>query len=535
MAGEEDDVTLGLHIQSFLDEWFFRVLHANLADNWDRETTLLKALELFEAGGAVKLPEAERLELANKEFEDEIVAGLVKIIPPAMRRNMEHFLLQVQLVLSTATRVRMALEATVEGHGTNADVAAAVEGGDQGITNQILKQAVFKAVEEVVNVREQQASWTSVMDVRALRLSRCANEAAQAAHDLDEINKELAVFGSNQNSKSKGVLMGMCDANDKMLMSAAMSSWIAVYAKFCRERSVHDKFRKQLRDAEQRLVDYKLYQKGNVHGVMNRKTMATNDDLKREVFRTWIIEIESLKEDRLLGDQVKATKDKVASMNAMHKENAQKAMVKICSGNDYGLKNMCFDAWSKDVANERKNKDFNDAVRAQEKALKEHMKKKSDQARSVMGKMTGSTDEGLLFQHFTGWRDEYLSVKKGRELEEMIESQKSHYTALNSRQKGAGYNTVSRCNQLEDETVAMHIFMNWAMYARVETIIKHYGSKMDEKKRQLDQVQSMFKSFATQLEKGIGNTPRSQRTKGSMALAEEEKVSSGRPPLQPAA
>merc|ERR1719181_2153083 len=230
----------------------------------------------------------------------------------------------------------------------------------------------------------------------------------------------------------------------------------------------------------------------------------------RAVIRNWTTEIEAIKEDRLLGGSIQAQKDKVAAMNAAHKENAQKAMVKIAGSNDYGLKNMCFDAWAKDVAAERKNKDFNDAVRAQEKALKDHMAKKKDQARNVMGKMTGSTDEGLLFQYFTGWRDEYLSVKKGRELEEMIESQKSHYTALNARQKGAGYNTVSRCNQLEDETVILHVFMNWHLMMGVERVIKHFGNKMDEKKRQLDQVQKMFKSFATDLEKGIGNTPRSQ-------------------------
>jgi hypothetical protein len=531
----EDDMTLSLHIQQFLDEWFFRVLHANLADNWDRETTLLKALELFEAGGATKLPEAERMALVSKEFEDEIVAGLVKIIPANMRRNMEHFLLQVQLVLSTATRVRMVLESANDGENTVFDVAKAMDDGDPGITQQILKQVVVRAVQEVIAVREQQKSWEQVMDVRAVRLSRCAAEAAQAEHDLQQINHELATFGSNQNSKSKSVLMGMCDGQDKVLKSVVMNAWIGWYTKFCRERAVHDKFRDQLKRAETKLVEYKLYQKSNVHGVMNRKNMATKDDLLREVLKIWKDDIAQEKEDRELGDKIKATRDKVAGMDAMHKENAQKAMVKICGGNDYGLKNVCFDSWAKDVASERKNKDFNDAVRKAEGQLKEYMKKKKDEARGVMDRMTGSTDEGLLFQHFVSWRDEYLSVKKGRELEDMIENQKSHYTALNARQKGAGYNTVSRCNQLEDETVVMHIFMNWVMHTGVERVIKHFGSKMDEKKRQLDQVQTMFKSFATQLEKGIGNTPRSQRTKGSRAMDDEDKGSGGRPPLQPAA
>jgi hypothetical protein len=31
-----DDVTVGLMVQQFLDEWHFRVLHSGLAYAWDR-------------------------------------------------------------------------------------------------------------------------------------------------------------------------------------------------------------------------------------------------------------------------------------------------------------------------------------------------------------------------------------------------------------------------------------------------------------------------------------------------------------------
>merc|ERR1719333_1232148 len=121
-----------------------------------------------------------------------------------------------------------------------------------------------------------------------------------------------------------------------------------------------------------------------------------------------------------------------------------------------------------------------------------------------------------MFQMLTAWIGVYQEEKKGREMEAILEQQKSKFKTLNGRSKTAGYNTVSRANQLEDGTVTMHVFMNWVCYAKIESIIRHFGGKMDKKRGQLEQVQSMFKSFATQLEQGIGTTPRrSAATQGS--------------------
>merc|ERR1719221_1997462 len=111
--------------------------------------------------------------------------------------------------------------------GTSADVGKAMDDGDPGITQQILKQVVLKAVKEVQNVRDQQHSWEQVMDVRTVRLSRCAAEAAQAAHDLEIINRELSVFGKNQNDKSKSVLNSLIAGKDKMLLQTVMGGWVA--------------------------------------------------------------------------------------------------------------------------------------------------------------------------------------------------------------------------------------------------------------------------------------------------------------------
>ena len=59
-----DDVTVGLMVQQFLDEWHFRVLHSGLAYAWDRPEALIKAMDIFEAAGM-------RITLEEKEWHGQ--------------------------------------------------------------------------------------------------------------------------------------------------------------------------------------------------------------------------------------------------------------------------------------------------------------------------------------------------------------------------------------------------------------------------------------------------------------------------------
>ena len=63
----------------------------------------------------------------------------------------------------------------------------------------------------------------------------------------------------------------------------------------------------------------------------------------------------------------------------------------------------------------------------------------------------------------------------------------------------------------EDNVMMMHIFMNWYTEVRTEQVRRHYMGKMDNKEQKFEAVQTMIKSFASQLEQGIGNSPRSRK------------------------
>merc|ERR1719235_2682122 len=105
------------------------------------------------------------------------------------------------------------------------------------------------------------------------------------------------------------------------------------------------------------------------------------------------------------------------------------------------------------------------------------------------------------------------------------------FKSLAQKQSGNAKSVASRCHQQEEENMMMVFFYAWSTMAREEHIIKHYGGKLDQKKHQLEAVQTMFRSFANQLEQGIGNTPRSQRKSAGRSKGVSE--ASGAPPLPP--
>merc|ERR1712072_1113824 len=128
--------------------------------------------------------------------------------------------------------------------------------------------------------------------------------------------------------------------------------------------------------------------------------------------------------------------------------------------------------------------------------------------------MSGSSDTGLLHLVFAAWVEEWKGGQKEREMDAMMSGHDAKFKSLNMKQKASAKSVASKCHQQEEENMMMVFFYAWSMEARTEHVIKHYSGKMDQKKQQLDSVQTMFRSFANQLEQGIGNTPRTGGSKG---------------------
>merc|ERR1719162_858032 len=165
-------------VNEFLDPSHFRSLHQALSTAWSRLHSLSAAMKLMESYG-VKLTPEEVDHLSSLDEESQI-STLVMKMPNQSNEQFQHFFLQLQLLVSTATRVRRALE-----DGRPDLVKEALEEADAtGISSYILRMAIVQAGSEVSNLSQQYEAWIKDVDGKMSKLIRGQEDAVSAQKKL---------------------------------------------------------------------------------------------------------------------------------------------------------------------------------------------------------------------------------------------------------------------------------------------------------------------------------------------------------------
>jgi hypothetical protein len=232
--------------------------------------------------------------------------------------------------------------------------------------------------------------------------------------------------------------------------------------------------------------------------------MADSEALLQTIWKIWVDEVAEHKKD---GDTAAAMKEMQDKMNAL--ESAQKAkagqfMTRMAAGNDASLKNLCLEAWIKFHGDYAKNKEFEDQVRAQEAAFKAHMDAKKDEAKAVLDRMSASSETGLMALMMQNWIQYYTEEKKSKELEYQLQASQGKFKSLNDRQKAGASNMQGRVNEQMSANLMMRCMSAWLIETKIYRVETHYKAKYESKRRQLQGVQNLFKSFAMQLEQNLG-------------------------------
>merc|ERR1712113_719569 len=126
------------------------------------------------------------------------------------------------------------------------------------------------------------------------------------------------------------------------------------------------------------------------------------------------------------------------------------------------------------------------------------------------------------------WVEDYQAEKKAKEMEELLNGENAKFKSLNARMKENASGKASRSIDIENDNLLMQVLMNWQIEARVQRVVSHYGGQLESKKHQLEAVQTMFQSFASQLEKGIESTPRKKEKSSKGGSSSGDRKS---PPL----
>merc|ERR1719471_2573433 len=97
-------------------------------------------------------------------------------------------------------------------------------------------------------------------------------------------------------------------------------------------------------------------------------------------------------------------------------------------------------------------------------------------------------------------------------------SQGDRFKSMQNSAKNNAFNEQVKANLL------LRCLNAWGMESKVNHIEKYYTVKMNHKRQQLASVQMLFKSFAKQLEEGLGNLDgpeSSARTKNRRAMTQD--------------
>jgi len=518
--------------QTFLDDSHYGKVHQSLSSSWNRLHSLSAAIKLMEGYGVSLSPEEEQ-RLADMDESQQINAMVMKM-PQQSNEQFQHFFLQLQLLVSTATRVRRALE-----DGRPDLVQEALEDAEStGISSYILRMAIVQAGSEVNTLRSQYEAWIRDCDGKMGKLIRGQEDAVSAQKKLAAAQAQLSLYTGNQNEKAKKVIMNFAAQSSKGLMSSSFNGW----ASYCRATRVENEIRKDYADrldlATKRLVDYKATQLKNVRGVMEKKANGLSGDLLAEVWKSWHGEVAESKDNANNATAVAELEAKLKGMQGNQKDKSKAVMMRMNAGNDYALMQAVFKAFVDFHTEYQKDKAMEDAVKAAEKQIQEFLKTQSEGAKKVLSSMSGATESGLIQTVFQGWKEVWDEAKKEAEMEELLAQNAQKMSQFGDRNKANGRALGNRSSQQQDISVLITLFYYW----RLDSVMcsNHRGNqtKVDSKRQQLLQVQQMFRNFAGQLEaqlKGSSEVDSARgmhykRTNKNASSCSLPEISSGRAP-----
>mmetsp|Transcript_39164 Transcript_39164/g.111054 ORF Transcript_39164/g.111054 Transcript_39164/m.111054 type:complete len:525 (+) Transcript_39164:73-1647(+) len=515
-----DDMTIGLQMQQFLDEWHFRVLNANMATTWNRTETLVAAMDLFEAHGLVISAE-EKWDLASGS-EDRMVDALVSRMSPQLRRSFEHFTLQLQLIISTATRVRAALEDADE-----SEVTRIIEDGDTGITQNILKQTVIEAAAQVGDKRDIKDSWAKSMSKRVERLARVAHNTKAAQEQYERITMAIDQFSENQSSKSAKVLVTMMERTDHNLMKSVLMGWAVAHQKQQTEKHIRDKYEKMIEDAKAESLEMKSRRLENLKKALMHRAHASEHTFQLEIFRIWAREVGGAKEEREAQEKIKEQKERLSQMKAHHAHTAKQSMTRFAQGSESAMRSLCFQTWASCTEELRHEREADAKKEDMQKRMQGMSAKSKEETEKLLERMKASSDSGLTSCVFTAWAEDVHLSRRARDFDEQINKADQKFATLKSAQKKKAANVAERAIELEKENLTLSVFMNWHGEVKLARVIRHYSGKMTAKKEQLEAVRQMFNKFANDLGE-INQTPRTKarsqsRSKGHAVAGPSEQ------------
>jgi hypothetical protein len=496
----------------FLQVSHYKQLHQVLSTELHNVSSLSAAVKLLEQYGVFISP--DEVAKMSQMDESQQVNKLVSMMPQQTNEQFQQFFLELQILVSTASRIRKALE---EGNPDEVEQAL-TEASTSGVGPHIHQMAIVQAGMEVKAFKAQYENWMKESDHRMAKLIRGQDDAMHAQRKLRTAQETLLAHQAGQNDKVKKVLMNFLGGNVGAILASFFKEWVNVLKVIRMESEVRAEFQDRLENVQKKLLEFKASQSAGLRNMMNKKGAAYEEALLQEIFSTWSQDVQSEKMERQRVAEHADLEKRLADMKKAQNANSKKVLARMSAGTDAGLTHTAFQAWFEYCQELKKLKAQDDAEREAQEKMKKMMEDKKDGTKKVMMAMTAGQDSAVIKMAFDAWKEVWDDAKREAAIADALAAQGAKMGQFNSRNKMNSMNACERAEYCANLMIYMKMFAAWKLDTKVEIAHRFHSGKIDGKRQQLIGVQHMFKKFAAQLESGLKETDDSHRSDGKKGL-----------------
>jgi len=503
------DETMVAKVQMFLDGWHYQLLRSSIGKSMKRDKVLESALNVLALNG-VPIDDTDIRKLMRAE-EPHMIQMIVAKMDDGFRESFDSLSEELMTLVRQTVQIRSATDARSE----KALFEAIEELDSSGLGQEVLRRSVLEASKEVKHLHRSQETWVRNMENRLDRLTHATDIAEQTQEKLCVVEAQLFAFNAEQNAKSKQVLMSFVSGNKAVLLQTSFAAWQRLLLQSQGETELRDKWEEEIRKGQAMLYNMREKQISNVKNVLMHQAEGSNVQLLGQNFETWNREVQVIKAERAKQEEFQQLQSRLGNFSQAQADKAKQVMSRMGSEQDATLLGITFGAWLKFSADFKKDAEFEESVKRAEAQLKEHMDKKKEEAKAVLDRMCGSTDSGLVTNTFAAWANFVIEDKKMRQMEAEVEKSSKKFKSLQAMHKDSATNVQTRVNDQIRMNLLLRVTHAWQLETKVNRVDKYYTHKLESKRKQLQAVQTLFGSFARDLEEGLKNVDGDSSGRGS--------------------
>eukprot|EP00434_Breviolum_minutum_P018249 symbB.v1.2.016099.t1/scaffold1215.1/size131139/9 len=148
----------------------------------------------------------------------------------------------------------------------------------------------------------------------------------------------------------------------------------------------------------------------------------------------------------------------------------------------------------------KREREFEEAVRQTEIKIQDHLQRKKEETTAIFDRMTVATQTGLLTSVLVAWQGVITEERKFHALEKEMVQADDEFKSLRAWRKQAVGNVQNKKIKMMDTSLLVLTMAAWCKETKENSTDKFYNHKVENKRKQLVAVQTLFKSFAQDLE-----------------------------------